>query len=517
MTPAHDVKLLEPYRGDPTPVEPRCLGARIMSVYRRGLAFFLISGLLGPTSLAGQGYRGELRIRAEVIELAGLRRDSLLESSVPGDGLRRLLADGTVATCVPGGFCRWYGSGEVNTVSPTYGDFRFTAWPGFEGLSVHGQIRTRLLSDDLWPRTDQELDLITGYLRYEGGDWRASAGRQFRTGSLGYHNFDGASVRWKGLDALGLEAWGGWSLYPGTNAPRDGDLLADADVFAPEKRSFIYGFEADLDVRRTFFLNGLYQREIRTDRLALYSERIGADARLMLGTLVMDGSLAYDLVNEELNSARLRASVPLPTGLHLTVEGRHYTPFFELWTIWGAFSPVGYNEGRGTLRWRVPGTAVRLEAGGAYRDYEAADAGADFVEMKDDGWRVFGGGQWQGPAWFVDGGYRAETGFGAARYGGDLTVGRTIGSSARLALHGTATETFGEFRVGERLVSGGGLDGSFTVGDFTLEGSAGLYRITFDNRPRNDNWTQMRAHLSLAYRFGSTPTPRTSMRGIGGY
>mgnify|MGYP001824034718 FL=1 len=119
--------------------------------------------------------------------------------------------------------------------------------------------------------------------------------------------------------------------------------------------------------------------------------------------------------------------------------------------------------------------------------------------------------------WFVDGGYRSETGFGASRYGGDLTVGRRIGNDARLALFGSSTKTFGEFRIGEQLGTGGGIDGSWNLSTFTLSGSAGLYRITYDNRPQNEAWTQPRAHLSIAWRFGSSPTPRPSMRGIGGY
>ena len=204
-------------------------------------------------------------------------------------------------------------------------------------------------------------------------------------------------------------------------------------------------------------------------------------------------------------------------GFGLVLEGRHYRPFFEYWTIWGAFSPVAYSEGRGMLTWSSPKAGLSFEVGGGYRDYDETNAGVDFVEMKEDGWRLYGGGHWVNGPWFVDGGYRSETGFGASRYGGDLTVGRLIGNNARLALFGSSTKTFGEFRIGEQLGSGGGINGSWNLSTFTVSGSAGLYRITFDNRPQNEAWTQPRAHLSIAWRFGSTPTPRPSMRGIGGY
>ncbi len=488
-----------------------------MIAQRRAVTLFLLAGLLTPSSLHAQGYAGEVRVRADFFELRGLVRDSLPEGSVAGDGLTRQLADGTGVTCLPGDYCRWYRASTPRTVSPTYGDLRFAAWPGVEGLSVHTQIRTRFLSDDLWPRSGQEIDVISAYARFDWRGWRASGGRLLRTSGLGYHNFDGAAVLWKGLSLLRLEAWGGWSLYPGTNAPRNGTLLAESDVFAPDKRALLYGFEAGLDLDRTFSLRGMYQREIRTDRLALYSERIAADARLLLRQVVIDGSLAYDLAYKQVNSARVAAGIPLPAGLHLTLEGRHYTPFFELWTIWGAFSPVGYAEGRGMLQWTLPGTGVQLEAGGGYRDYETANGGVSFVPIKEDGWRLYGGGRWQGQRWFVDGGYRSETGFGASRYGGDLTVGRTFGRDIRIAAHGTVTQTFGEFRLGEQVATGGGLDLAWNLGDLTLAGSAGLYRMTYDNRPDSPDWTQGRAHVSLAYRFGSTASPRTSMRGIGGY
>jgi hypothetical protein len=490
----------------------------MMTVHRRALALLLLAAPLSPLSLAAQGYQAEVRVRGDVLELRGLVRDSVPESSVPGDGLQRRLANGTIVTCLTDDFCRWYRAGDVQTVTPTYGDIRFAAWLGVEGLSVHSQMRTRFLSDEVWPKSSQEFDLITGYARYERAGWRATAGRLLRASSLGYRNFDGGSVLWKGLDVLRLEAWGGWSLYPGTNAPRSGKLLSENDVFAPDKRALIYGFEAGVDVQRKFFLSGLYQREIRTDRLALYSERIAADARLMLPQVVIDGSLAYDLAYKEVNSARLAAAAPLPKGFHLTLEGRHYTPFFELWTIWGAFTPVGFKEGRGLLSWTLPGSTLTLEVGGGYRDYEKANAGAELAPMKTDGWRLLAGGRWRGRDWFVDGGYRSETGFGAARYGGDLTVGRTFGPDIRLALHGTVTQTFGEFRVGEQVASGGGLDFSWNVGTFSVSGSGGLYRMTYDKRPDSPDWTQARAHLSLGYRFGTMAAqPRTSLRGIGGY
>jgi hypothetical protein len=486
-----------------------------MTVHR--LSGLLLAALFLPAPLLAQGYRGELRVRSDFIGFQGIERDSVASGSVSGSGLQRVLPDGTVATCIEGDYCRWYRSGDVSSVIPVYQDLKIVAWPGMEGVSFHAQLRGRLGSDDAWPRSDQEVEAITAYASFERADWWVRAGRLLRTGSLGYHNFDGASVAWRGLRTVTLEAYGGWSLGIGLNAPRDGDLLADADEFAPNDRGYILGGAATIQYDRRVSATVNYQREIRTDRASLFTERLAADARALFGGFSLDGSVTWDMVYKQVNLARAQATVPLPYGLRFAVEGRHYTPFFEYWTIWGAFMPVGYNEGRALVAWSVPGTALQLQAGGGYRDYESTNVGVSYAPVRDDGWRAFGSASYSWREWFADGGYRAETGFGASRYGGDLSIGRTVGPDARVSLFGSSTRTFGEFRYGEQTGSGGGVRGSWDVGDFTVHGSAALYRMSFTNRPQYDDWTQARGYLSVAWRFGSSPAPRTSMRGIGGY
>lgn len=488
-----------------------------MNVHRRRLALVFTALVLAPSSLFAQGYAGELRVRADAVGFQGLQRDSVAESEVSGDGVARRLPDGTLATCLEGDYCRWYGSSDTETIYPMYQDLRLTAWPGVEGLSVHTQLRGRLGSDDAWPRSGQEFEAITAYVSYRRSDWAVRGGRLLRTSPLGYRNFDGGSLAFSGLGPVRLEAYGGWSLGIGLDAPRNRDLLTEADEFAPDDRALTYGFEGGVEVNRTFVATVGYEREIRTDRSALYSERIGGTVRSMVGPTTLDGSVTYDLVYKELNLARLQMATPVAGAFGLVLEGRYYRPFFEYWTIWGAFSPVAYGEGRALVTWSRPAWGLSLEAGGGYRDYDATDAGVESGSIEDDGWRLYGGAHWVSGPWYVDGGYRSETGFGASRYGGDLSVGRRIGDDARVRLFGSSTKTFGEFRIGEQLGTGGGVDASWDLGALTVNGSAGLYRMSYDNRPQVEDWTQPRAHLSVAWRFGSIPTPRASMRGIGGY
>ncbi len=488
-----------------------------MIVHRRTLAFVLSAILFAPSGLSAQGVAGELRIRGDIVGFQRLQRDSVAESQVPGTGAVRQLSDGTVVSCTTGGYCRWYGSGATDNVYPLYQDLRASGWTGIEGLSIHTALRARLGSDEAWPRTEQEVEAITAYVAYRTSDWWARAGRLYRSGTLGYKNFDGGSLVWSGVKPLRLEAYGGWSLGIGLVAPRNGELLTEADAFAPNDRAYIYGFDGAVDFGPTFSANVQYQREIRTDETGLYTDRIGGSVRSVVGPSTLDGTITYDLAFKKINLARVQVNTPVGSGFGLVLEGRHYRPFFEYWTIWGSFSPVAYTEGRGMLTWTSPKAGLTLEAGGGYRDYDDDDSGVDWVDVKEDGFRLYGGGHWVNGPWFVDGGYRTEQGFGDSRFGGDLTVGRRIGDDAQVSLFGSSTKTFSEFRIGEQLGTGGGVAAMWDVGAFTLQGSAALYRINYEDRARMSDWTQPRVHLSIAWRFGSTPKPRLTMRGIGGY
>jgi len=481
---------------------------------RRGLSrarpfgvFLLVStGLAVSTApVRAQGYRGEARVGTGYLEARPLGRDSLPESEVEGTGLRRRLEDGTVVTCTQGDYCRWYRAGDIESLFVTTQDLMVTGWTRMQGLSGRVHLRGRYGSDEFWPRTSQEFEVVSAYADYDRSEYRARAGRIIRTDGLGYYNFDGASFLWRGWRPFWVEAYGGWSLSRGLNVPRSGDLVSRADPLAPDDRGFILGAEAGGRLGRIFSGRASYQREIRTDRLALYSERLSLDARAFFDEITLDLSAEYDWTYEQWNELRLRGSAPLPAGFEVVAEARHHSPFFELWTIWGAFSPVGFNEGRLTLAWSRPETGVRFEAGGAYRDYEDANAGPDDSNLRDDGWRAFANGDWRGGPWFASGGYRYEAGFGAARNGGDLRAGRIFDEGTYLSIRGSLTQTFGEFRLNEQVVSGVGLDGALRIGEFTLNGGMALYHIDAKERVPDGSWTQTRVYSSLSYRFGRDP------------
>ncbi|HKK27887.1 MAG TPA: hypothetical protein VKB18_07380 [Gemmatimonadota bacterium] len=462
--------------------------------------------LAWPASvLRAQGYRGQAGAFATYLELRPLVRDSLPEDQVPGDGLRRRLADLTVVSCTPNEYCRWYRSGPVRDVAVATQEVRAVGWSGIAGLSAHVHLRGRFGTDDLWPRADQTFEALTAYLDYDHGDYRFRAGRQYRVNGLGYYNFDGLAATWRGFDPLTLEAWAGWSLGRGLNAPRSGDLLAAADEFAPDDRGLVLGLEAGAHWGRRLAGTVVYQREIRTDLDALYAERMAMDATGIAGPVRLDASVTYDLSFREVNDARLRARVPLPAGVRLTLEGRHRTPFFELWTIWGAFSPVGFNEGSAAVDWPVPGTDLLLGLGGGYRSYERTGAGTSFTTIRDDGWRVSATADWTHAGWYAGGSYRAEVGFGASSLGGGAELGRRFGDRARLGVRATSTQMLGEFRFGEQRLTGAALEGRLKMWNLDLTGSAGLYHLGFDESPGTPDWTQLRGFLGVSRPFGSGP------------
>lgn len=468
----------------------------------------LLASLCVPDAGSAQGYRAEVRMGTNYLDMRPLVRDSLPESEVPGEGLRRRLADGTTVTCIPGEFCRWFRAGGIESVLVATQDVLATGWSTVQGLSGRVHLRGRYGGDDFWPQSTQDFEVVSAYLDYDRSTYRARAGRVFRTDGLGYYNFDGGSFLWRGWNPLWVEVYGGWSLPRGLNVPRSGDLVARADVLAPDDRGFIIGAEAGGRLGRTVSGRISYQREIRTDRLAIYSERLSLDARAIFDRTVVEFSSEYDWAFEQFNELRLRVNTPVAAGIELVAEGRHHSPFFELWTIWGAFSPVGFNEGRLSVAWSGPSLGLRLEGGGAYRDYEETNAGPANSSLRDDGWRVFANGSWRRNDWFASGGYRAEAGFGAARFGGDMRAGRYFGDGAYLSVRGSVTQTFGEFRLNEQLVSGVGLDGGFAIGSFSVNGGAALYRIEAEERLADGDWTQARLYSSLSYRFGMEPGSR---------
>jgi hypothetical protein len=510
------IRFLRPHEAMRHTPDPTKAVSRRHAAAARGLLGALLLGTAMPALLRAQGYRADVQAGVSSLELRPLVRDSVPASTVPGDQFLRQLADGTVVTCIPNDYCRWYGSGTVRSLTTLTQEIHLAAWPGIRGLAAHAHLRGWYGSDGEWPLSSHRLEVITAYLSYDVSRFHLQAGRQDRFDALGYRNYDGASARWDGLDFLSAEAYGGWYLAPNLDLPLTSALISNAEPMAVNDRGLVFGGELTGHVGRRVSGSAVYERVIRTDRKALYSERAAFSGQAFLGVGTLDVSGRYDFSFQQVNEFRARLALPLRTGLDVTAQYHHYRPFFPLWTIWGAFNAVGYDGASGSVGLQVPSLGLGLQAGGGYRWYEdSGTSGSNLAGFKDTGWRAFGGANWSSGDWFVDGQYRANIGPGAADMGGDLSVGRRFGEGTWLALKGTSTRSFGEYRLGDQRLSGGELVGSTALGELSLTGSAGFYRLSYTDRPAISDWTQFRMFLGLGYHFGTEPTVDSVLAGLG--
>lgn len=493
----------------------------------RGGAFarqlrMLVSALviMGATALpsAAQGIRIHGASTSRYVELRPLVADSVPESAAaPSDQSDRLLNDGTLARCGGDGFCRYFRAAPVTQLMALMQDVDATAWGLGRGVSAHAELRFREAfggGRSLWPQAQQQLDVLAAYAELNRERVRARLGRQWFGSELGFRNFDGALVEAQPLAALGgvrVTAYGGRSLLQGLARDLTSDALATIEELPPDSPGMLFG--GTLRWRPAGgrgALQAQYEREIREDRAGLYSERASAAANLRLGRARLSSEIVYDFATGDWNEARLRVRHPLTRGVDLSVEGRHSTPFFPLWTIWGTFSPVGFDEGLVDARWTSPGARLTLSGRGAYRRYQETDAGVASLPLRTDGWRLGGSVAARlSEAWLAQGGYSVDVGSTASRSDADMAIRWVRGDRFSLAARAAAFETISEWRVGTGRVWGAGADASFTLRpDLQFAADAMLYRQRTSGRPTEGPWNQRRATVRLEWSIGSDPGAR---------
>ena len=479
---------------------------------QRKLVLLMLLGLLVlPASAAAQtvGVNGKARTYVSYLQVRDLVQDSILATGVPGDGTLRTLDDGTRVSCT-GDWCRFYRSGSDIGMAPFLQDLELNVWSGIEGLRGYTQLRFRepLGDGDYWPRMDSQIEALSAYLEYRRGDYLVKAGRIWEATALGFYNYDGGSFQIRLPSQLDVNVYGGLSLVRGLNQLYNTDLIGSVENLEPREDAYLFGFHTRWRPTPMLATSLTYQRETTTNEGHLYSERIAGSARVLIQKASVDMELKYDLATETTNLARLALAAPLGAGLRASGEVRRYSPFFELWTIWGAFSPVGYDEVRARVDWMSP--SGRLSARGhwsyrAYGDTETTTLGSD-LQVSDDAYRMGIGGMYAiNDDMTLDAEYRHDVGFAASRSGGDMTLRRTFGTGQYVALRGTAFDSFSEFRVGSGRVIGGGLEGAMPLGRARLQGSAMLYKHEQSDQPRVLDLNQARLNLILEIPIGGDP------------
>lgn len=446
----------------------------------------------------------------QTVDLRPLVDDSVPVTGVIGDGTFRALPDGRLVRCIEGeAFCRFRSSGDRVTATPLAQDLRASAWGLGQGISLHAHVRLRdaLGSDPVqWPRADDAFDALEAYLQLDRGSGRARLGRQWAVSGLGVYNYDGASVQVRRGRAR-LEAFAGRSLVAGLNDPVADGALGTIDDLPPDEHGRLYGASLAFAQPGRGAASATWQRVIREDAAALYSDRAALDASTRLLGLSLDASLAWDLSLADVNEARLRVGRQLPWRLAGTLEARRHRPFFESWTIWGVFSPVAFDELRAHLGWRSASGRFQVDLRGARREYEETGEGFSATPLRGDGWRAGAGAAWAPrPHWLVYADYDIDIGFGASR--SDVAGGaRWMPDENRwLGVALSGFQNIYEFRVGTGRVTGLLVEGASRIGTdvrVVADGAIYAHRLT-SGAPATD-WSQRRLSLRLEWTVGRDP------------
>jgi hypothetical protein len=475
------------------------------------LAMLILVPALRPDPAAAQSVRISGTTSMRYVELRTLVRDSIASEATDGSGLLRQLPDGRVVRCIPGEeFCRDVRPGPVVSDLPIIQDLEVSVWGVGKGLRLFTHLRGRMDwsgNPEIWPQGDDWFDLLAAYVDFERPRLHLRAGRQWKVSGLGFYNFDGLSLGMNALPGLWLEAYAGRSLVRGLNEPHNSGALQSIESLAPSAAGVLLGFEARYRPVSRLALSALYQMDVRTDREGLYSELVVADGVWGVGGGSAEATVEVDVASGQLNQARLHLRSPPLGTIAPFVEVRRYRPYFELWTIWGAFSPVGFDEARGGLVWASRDGRLSVRGDAGYRGYEDAGVDESIDEYRDNGWGVGASIGWSPVReWRLGASYRVETGFGAARQDGQAGVTRNLGTATSITLQGLVFQRLYEFRLSEGTVAGLGGEVALRLTDrVQLFASLATYRHLGDHPTSGPDWSQERGSLVFQWTLGSEP------------
>ena len=465
---------------------------------------------LASTVVSAQGYRLRLDTRFQTVAFRGVTADSIpIGSTVIGTSGGFETPDGFAVACAPGAdFCTFFRPGPRLTSVPLVSSADVTVWGlGVRGLSFRGNARwgVDLDEDDLWPGTQPTLQLLEGYAEYATPSITGRLGRQHVSGRLGWTGVDGAALTVR-VPRLGLEltGYGGWGLARGLDVPINSPSLNPLDDFQLRERHLTAGAVFGLRSRWAD-LRAEYRREVDPSVDFFISERTALTAVLRpVEHLTLTGGAEYDLAQGWWGSSDVFLRY---TDARLNADAgvRRYRPYFELWTIWGAFSPVPHTAIQGSVAF-APIRAISVRASG--ERYWFAESGAEtaLASFEDRGWRTsLSATALVSRVLTLDGGYHAEFGPGAASRTWDGRMTWVPTPSLTLAAFGSTFTRPLELRFDEAQVNAVGIDAALRASDrLQLALTAAQY---FEDRRRPDagafDWNQFRLHARVTWVFGS--------------
>jgi hypothetical protein len=450
---------------------------------------------------------------AQYLELRPLALDSIpYATTTEGWGIYRLTPGGIPANCPsPSGMCTYFRSSNQQSLMAVMQDVDVTAWGLGQGISVHAELRGRTAAGggrDLWPQAAQRVEALAAYVDVDRSLGRARLGRQWITSTLGVFNFDGAALSLHPVHGISGQVYGGNSLVEGLNRALDAGVLTPVEDIPPGDAAYVIGTMVSLRPTASAAVTAQYQREIRHDRAGLYSERVAATGEMQVGATTLSGVLSRDLATSTFNELSGTIRRPIANVLDASLTARHYAPYFDLWTIWGAFSPVSYDELAGTLRWASRDARVVLGTTGARRSYDETFTGLAYLPLRSSGWRAGTNATFRvTPAVSVLGSYGIDIGPGASSSDGDAAVQWQRPNGTRVALRGTAFQNVGEYQIGDGTVFGVGAESAMRLmPGLQLVGDLFVYRHTSHDQPQLVNWNQRRASVRLEWTLGSEPS-----------
>jgi hypothetical protein len=470
----------------------------------------VLLALLTARSGAAQGYRLRLDSRFESVAFRGVSPDSIARASaVVGPTGGFVTPDGFAVTCTGSGeFCRFYRPGARLSSDPLVSYADLTVWGlGVPGLSIRGNARwgTDLSGEDLWPGTHPAVQLLEGYAEYATGGLTGRLGRQHVTGRLGWTGIDGAALTVRSLGrGLELTGYGGWGLARAVDLPVTSPSLNPLDDYQLPQRQVTAGAALGW-THRSADLRAEYRREVDPSADAFVSERAALTAVVRpIRRVTLTGGAEYDLAQGWWGTSDLTVWYDSPL-VSADAGVRRYRPFFELWTIWGAFSPVPYTAIDGSVS-VAPIRRLRLRAGG--ERYWFAESGAEtgLATFEDRGWRIsVSATVLVQPTLTLDAGFHEEFGPGAASRSWDGRATWLPLSRLSVAAFGSSLSRPLELRFDDARVNAIGLDAGYRVSDrLELQLSGAQY---FEDRRRPDagafDWNQFRVQARITWVFGS--------------
>jgi hypothetical protein len=189
-----------------------------------------------------------------------------------------------------------------------------------------------------------------------------------------------------------------------------------------------------------------------------------------------------------------------------TLGVQRYRPHFDLWTIWGAFSPVPFRSVEGSVSY-APVARLRLRARGQRYEFEDADVSTPLVTYEKSGWRFSSGATYTLARWVIDAGYHAEFGPGASSRGVEGPVTVAPGDSLLVTLFASALDRPLEFRFVDASLRTYGLSAEYrATSRLHLHVEASGFSERRDRTPVDAaafDWNQVRASARVTLLLGN--------------